>query len=268
MSRKRGKLSNEEMKFIRENCLELSLDEMAIELNRTTEPIRKYIEKQNIKARDLTDHEHLLATLRARYYYAELQKQIDEGELIFFEHQWIDYFRQFNEDVIHSEEMQIMELIRTEILINRSMEDRQQIMQQIDVLEELIDAEMDKDAASRDTASLAAFQQQLGAAIGSKSSYINEHEKLLTKKEKFLRELKGTREQRKKKHEDSKTNFTVWLRELDEKENAQFAGFDMEVHAIAADKERLRLSEYHTYEDGEVDQPLLNADSIIEDKER
>jgi hypothetical protein len=161
--------------------------------------------------------------------------------------------------------MQIMELIRTEILINRSMEDRQQIMQQIATLEELIDTEMEKE--DPDTASLAIFQQQIGAAIGSKGSYINEHEKLVTKKERYMKDLKGTREQRKKKHEDGKTNFIVWLRELDNKEVAQNEGFDMEMHAIAADKERLRLAELHEYEDGHVDFPLLNSEVILKQDE-
>ena len=49
-------------------------------------------------------------------------------ELIFFEHQWIDYFKQFSEDVTHTEEMEILEVIRTEVLINRGMEDRQDIL--------------------------------------------------------------------------------------------------------------------------------------------
>ena len=266
MSRKRGKLSNEEMRYIEQNCFDLSLQEMADHLNRSIDPVRKYIDKKNLKARDLTDDEHLLSTLRARYYHAELSKQMSEHEIRFFEQNWIDFFKQFNEDVTHTEEMQILEVIRTEVLINRSMEDRQEIMENIETLNGLIDQEMSKPKDMQDTQALAMFQTQLGAMIGSKSSYINEHEKLLTKKERYLKDLKGTREQRKRVADDAKTNFSMWMRQLDELETREEEGFDMAVQAIAADKARKRLSEFHEYEDGEVDQPLLNSETVIDEE--
>jgi len=267
LSRKRGKLSNKEMDYIRQNCFDISLEEIANNLNRTIEPIKKFIDKENLKARDLTDDEHLLSTLRGRYYYQELKKQLTDAEIIFFEHQWIDFFKQFGEDVTHTEEMQIMEVIRTEVLINRSMEDRHEIMQEIKVLEVLIGEEMDKGPDMRDTSALVSWQTQLGSLIGSKSSYINEHEKLLTKKERYLKDLKGTREQRKRQADDAKTNFSLWLRKLDDLEEKEREGFDMEVQAIAADRARERMSELHQYEDGEVDQPLLNSKTVIRDED-
>ena len=268
MSRKRGKLSTKEQDYIRQNCFDLSLEEIANNLNRTIEPVKKFIDKENLKARDLTDDEHLLSTLRGRYYYAELPKQLSDGEIILFEHMWVDYYKQFNEDVTHTEEMQILEVIRTEILINRSMEDRQKIMENIETLERLIEDEMDKPTDFQDTQALAAFQTQLGAMIGSKSSYINEHEKLLTKKERYLKDLKGTRDQRKRQSDDAKTNFGMWMRQLDNIEMREKEGFDMEVQAIAAEKARKRLAELHEYEDGEVDQPLLNSDTVIDFEEK
>jgi hypothetical protein len=265
LSRKRGKLSNEEMAYIEQNCFDLSLQEMADHLNRHIGPVKKYIDKKNLKARDTTDDEHLLSTLRARYYHAELNKQMSDAEIIFFEQNWIDFFKQFNEDVTHTEEMQILEVIRTEVLINRSMEDRQEIMENIERLNEAIDTEMNKPEDMQDTQAIAMFQTQLGALIGSKGSYINEHEKLLTKKERYLKDLKGTREQRKRVADDAKTNFSMWMRELDNLEAREAEGFDMAVQAIAADKARARLSDFHEYEDGEVDQPLLNSDTVIGD---
>ena len=268
LSRKRGKLSNQEMAYIEQNCFDLSLEDIANNLNRKIDPIRKYIDKKNLKARDLTDEEHLLSTLRDRYYYKELSKQMNDAEIIVFEHNWMDFFKQFNEDVTHTEEMQILEVIRTEVLINRSMEDRQEIMVNIDTLNKLIDEEMDKPKDMQDTQALAMFQTQLGAMIGSKSSYINEHEKLLTKKERYLKDLKGTREQRKRVADDAKTNFSMWMRELDSIENREKEGFDMAVQAIAGEKARKRLSDFHEYEDGEVDQPLLNSDSVINEESK
>jgi hypothetical protein len=254
------------MNYIRQNCFDLPIEEIANNLNRTVGPVKKFIEKENLKARDLTDDEHLLSTLRSRYYFPELGKQLSPHEIAIFEHMWIDYFKQFNEDVIHSEEMQILEVIRTELLINRSMEDRQRVISQIDMLDRLINEEMDKEPDEQDVQALAAFQTQLGAMIGSKSAYITEHEKLLTKKERYLKDLKGTRDQRKRVSDDAKTNFSMWMRQLDTMEEKERQGFDMEVQAIASQKARQRLASLHEYEDGEVDQPLLNSDTVLEDE--
>ncbi len=98
MTRKRGKLSKGEMDYIRQNCFDLSLDEIADNIERTVETVKKFIDKENLKARNMTDDEHLLVHLRGRYYYHELKKQFSDGEIIFFEHQWIDYFKQFKKN--------------------------------------------------------------------------------------------------------------------------------------------------------------------------
>lgn len=262
MTRKRGKLSNGEMGYIRQNCFDLSVEEIANHLNRTVTPVQKFIDKENLKARNMTDDEHLLVHLRGRYYYKELGKQLDGPEIIFFEHQWIDYFKQFNEDVTHTEEMQILEVIRTEVLINRGMEDRQEAVKNIERLNKLIEDEMNKPEVMQDTQALASFQTQLGAAFASKSAYINEHEKLLTKKERLLKDLKGTREQRKRRSEDAKTNFSAWLKQLDDIEVRKREGIDMEVNRIAANNAVDSMADYHKYEDGNLDQPFLNADTV------
>jgi len=265
LTKKRGKLSTNEMNFIKQNCFNLPIEDIARNLNRTTAPIQKFIDKENLKMRNMTDDEHLLVELRGRYYFQELRKQFADSEIIFFEHQWTDYFKQFSEDVTHTEEMEILEVIRTEVLINRGMEDRQEVFKNIERLNKLVDDEMEKPSAMQDTVALASFQTQLGAAISSKSAYINEHEKLLTKKERLLKDLKGTREQRKRNADDAKTNFSSWLRQLDEKALREKEGFDMEVHKVAAKKAVKRLGGYHEYEDGTVDQPVLNADTLIEE---
>mgnify|MGYP001265651335 CR=1 FL=1 len=264
--RKRGKLSNSEMDYIRQNCFDLSIEEIASVLNRTVGPVQKFIDKENLKARNMTDDEHLLVHLRDRYYYHELKKQFSDGEIIFFEHQWIDYFKQFGEDVTHTEEMQILEVIRTEVLINRGMEDRQEVMKNIERLNKLIDDEIRKPEVMQDTQAIASFQTQLGAAFASKSAYINEHEKLLTKKERLLKDLKGTREQRKRNSEDAKTNFSAWLKQLDDEQFRKREEESMEINRLAANKALKALSDYHTFEDGGVAQPFLNADTVKDEE--
>jgi hypothetical protein len=142
------------------------------------------------------------------------------------------------------------------------MEDRQEVIRNIARLNILIEDELDKPEEIQDMQALAMFQTQLGAAFSSKSSYIGEHEKLLTKKERLLKDLKGTREQRKRHSEDAKTNFSAWLRQLEDEDLRKKEGYEIEIHRIAADKSIEKLKEFHTFENGEIDQPFLNADTI------
>ncbi len=265
--KKRGRLSDEEMRFIRQNCLDLTVDQMSIALNRHEDPIRRFIENEQLRAADQSDRDYLLSTLKSKYYYKELKQQLEENELEFFEHQWLDYFNQFNGDVTHTEEMQILEMLRTEILINRAMKDRADILRQMSRLEKQIDKEMNKPDDQQDGRLLGILSQQLGSLNATRGAFSVEHEKLLNKKQAFLKDLKGTRDQRKKNSEDAKTNFTLWLKEISKEENFKREEVDMEINRIAAQKEKQRLSQYHTFYDGNVDQPLLTSDTVMDDSD-
>ena len=81
----------------------------------------------------------------------------------------------------------------------------------------------------------------------------------------MLKDLKATREQRIKRLEDSKQTFIGWVRNLMTNHEVRHEiGTEMEKMRLATNKEAERLSEYHQYEDGTVDQPFLTPDSVKE----
>jgi hypothetical protein len=81
----------------------------------------------------------------------------------------------------------------------------------------------------------------------------------------MLKEMKGTREQRIKRLEDSRLTFVGWIAHLIQNPDLvrQYA-VEMEKMRLAMESERHRLSQFHTYEDGTVDQPFLTSDTIKE----
>jgi hypothetical protein len=82
----------------------------------------------------------------------------------------------------------------------------------------------------------------------------------------MLKELKGTREQRIKRLEDSKETFASWIQALvQHPDMREELGVEMEKMRLSMEKERVRLAEYHKYEDGLVDQPFLTPDSVLDD---
>ena len=52
---------------------------------------------------------------------------------------------------------------------------------------------------------------------------------------------------------------------LDERNRRETEGREMEIMKLAAEKSKQVLGEFTEYEDGTVDQPLLNSDTIHEE---
>jgi hypothetical protein len=251
------------MEFIDKNMTEMAVDDIAKYINRTVNPVRRYIREKKAKRNNpFKDEEYLLNKLHSRYYWPELNKQFSQEELQFFEHEWIQYYKQFSEDVTATEENEMIELIRVSILLNRIMRDKQEIIKNIQRIEKLIELEMSKPPDRIDTLTLSNLQTQIGGFIAAKATFIKEYDTLTGKKEKFTRELKGTREARLRKAEDAKTNFNAYLRYLDTEDIRNREGAIMEKMAKAADNSAVRLGEYHEFKDGYVDQPLFNADTV------
>jgi hypothetical protein len=84
----------------------------------------------------------------------------------------------------------------------------------------------------------------------------------------MLKDLKGTREQRIKAIEDSKQTFASLVKQIaTDSEFRSRIGLDMEKMRLAAEKEKERLSEYHEYEDGTVDQPFLTPETLLRNED-
>jgi hypothetical protein len=84
----------------------------------------------------------------------------------------------------------------------------------------------------------------------------------------MLKDLKGTREQRIKAIEDSKQTFASLVKQIaTDSDFRTRIGLDMEKMRLAAEKEKERLSEYHEYEDGTVDQPFLTPETLLRNED-
>jgi hypothetical protein len=51
---------------------------------------------------------------------------------------------------------------------------------------------------------------------------------------------------------------------LEDEQAREREGHEMEVLGFAADKAREALSEYHSYEDGKLDMPILTPDTVLD----
>ena len=264
--RKRGQLSLEEEQFITDNFGTMSLEDIAEALNRNLAPIQRYSSENKlvVSSEDKNEHEILRQKVHAKTFWSEVVRQFDEdrGELKYFEETWIGLIKQFREDVLAAEELQLKQFITIDILINRSMKERKRHIAETEKLQRQVDKEYEKSETDRDIPRLANLETQLSFARNSIANYTNEYTKLLNEQQKISKDLKATREQRIKRIEDGKSSWVGLIRMLEDEDVREKEGREMEILSIATEKYKIALSQYHSYQDNVLDKPFLTADTI------
>ena len=263
--RKRGQLSLDEEKYIRDNYKTLTVQEISDNLNRTIEPIKRYISENQLAFIDADGNNEILKhKLHMKTFWQEILRQFDaeSGELQYFEDTWVGLIKQFREDVLPAEELQIKQFITIDILINRSMKERKRHISETEKLQREVDKEYNKPEADRDIPKCANLEAQLSFARNSIANYTNEYTKLLNEQQKISKDLKATREQRIKRIEDGKSSWTGLIRMLEDEEIREKEGRTMEILSMATNNIKEKLSSYHQYQDGTVDKPFLTPETI------
>lgn len=264
--KKRGQLSLDEEKFIRDNVQSLTIEQISEALNRNVAPVQRYIieSRLDVSQDEKTEYATLKRKLHSKTFWSEIVRQFDEdtGELEYFEDTWINLVKQFREDVLPAEELQIKQFITIDILINRSMKERKRHISETEKLQRLVDKEYDKPEDERDIPKLANLETQLSFARNSIASYTNEYTKLLNEQQKISKDLKATREQRIKRIEDGKSSWVGLIRMLEDEDIREKEGKEMEIIRLATNKAKQSMSEFHNYADGGVDKPFLTPDSV------
>lgn len=263
--KKRGQLSLDEEKYIKDHISVKDPEEIANDLNRSIKPINRYIDENQLYNLDeQKDNDILKRKLHSKTFWNEIVKQFDEdsGELEYFENTWISLIKQFREDVLPAEEIQIKQFITIDILINRSMKERKRHISATEKLQTEVDKEYSRTEDQRDIQRLTSLETQLSFSRNSIANYTNEYTKLLNEQQKISKDLKATREQRIKRIEDGKSSWFGLIRMLEDEELREKEGREMEILSIATDKARKKLFEYHSYADNNVDKPFLNSESV------
>lgn len=271
VSKKRGQLSLEEEAYIRENIKILSVEDIANNLNRNLPPVKRYISENNLLSdpEEKIVYQTLKDKLHSKTFWSEITRQFDEntGELEYFENTWVGLIKQFREDVLPAEELQIKQFITIDILINRSMKERKRHIAETEKLQKQVDKEYEKPEDQRDIPKLANLETQLSFARNSIANYTNEYTKLLNEQQKISKDLKATREQRIKRIEDGKSSWVGLIRMLEDEQIREREGREMEILSMAANHAKQELQKYHNYQDNTVDVPLLTPEFMEQNHE-
>ena len=251
------------MQFIEANAEVLSVQVIAEQLDRDPESIRNWIgEKIGFSAKQKKEAE-VANELKSKPYYRELDSQFSSEELEMFQFHFKKMWSQFKDDVFHTEEMQIIDTIKLEILMNRILKSQQENQRSIEDIERLVREEKARDRDQRDMEMIVNFERQVSMLRASQETLSKDYKDLQARKATMLKDLKGTREQRIKAIEDSKQTFASLVKKIaiDPQYRTQL-GVEMEKMRLAMEYEKERLSEYTQYEDGQVDQPFLTPETL------
>lgn len=272
VERKRGALSRPDMEFIRKNVDRFTVDEMAKTLNRTVEPIQRYI-NNNMLGKNFAEegevgdktHKVVLDELQKKSFYKNLKKQLTVQELEYFNHHWVEMLIQFSGDILPSEEMELKELIILEIMKNREMMAEKDRLFMKDELERDLKLEQNLGPDGK-RERIASIRSELTSISALSSNYIRNFKDLCDRADKMRKALHASRQDRAKDLSNAKIDFVGWLKVLDEYDNKYRVGRELEIVRLAQAKEKERLGGFHTYEDKEVRQPLLNAETVESNK--
>lgn len=263
---KKGRFSVSEMAFIKKAVDNMTVDEISKELDRDPISVHAWIESNVGFSTSQKKEVEVHQELKGKPYYRELTKQFSDEELEMFEFHFKKMWAQFKDDVFHTEEMQIIDTIKLEILMNRILKGQQDTIDKIVEVERILQREKDMDRSMQDRDAIINLERQIAVLRSSQETLSRDYKDLQTRKATMLKDLKGTREQRIKAIEDSKETFVSLITKLTV--NPEFrntVGIEMEKMRLAAEAERVRLSQVITYEDKSADRPLLDHLSVMGD---
>lgn len=239
----------------------MSAEKIAKELDRNPDSVAMYIKKHyNIGVTQVESAEY---TLVDRPFYSEIKSQFTNGEMELFKYHWGRIVLQFNRDVLPTEEMQIVDVIKLEMLMNRCLKSNKDNIQAVDRISDRLER-LITSANPEDMEEALNLERQLGALRASQESLNRDYRDLQTKKSAMLKDMKGTREQRIKRLEDSKESFPAWIASLMQNpDKLRDLGKEMEMMRLATEKEKARLSDFHKFADNSIDQPYLTAETVM-----
>lgn len=203
--------------------------------------------------------------LKEKPYWRTLKMQFNSDELETIIIYWNQFIAQFKEDVLPTEEMQILDLIKTDILLDRLMRSQNSIMSNIDLKERLIEKMKSEDDC--DEADIMAEEMLKNSLRKDYDNISKEIRETLKEKSKLLEQLKATRAARFQKV-DGKQTFALWFKQVNEDPDLRKEiGLTIEKMRLASEAEKKRLGKYHKFANGEHDRPFLNADTVEDDDE-
>ena len=262
---KKGRIGEDERARIISYLPSESNKEIAKRFDRTVAAVAKIRKEHEVQEENPPPEQEYIVLLHTRYFWSAVKRQLlNEDETRYFEQSWSALYQQYvGSEVAHTDEMMIKDLIMLDILLNRALEDRRNLSAETEDLRKRLETakrlENEAERVER-VGTLNRTLSQVIAALETANKLAND---LQTKKDKKFEQLKGTRDQRFKTAEQSRTNFFERIKLLDEREQREVQGRKNELIKLSAAKHQAELEQEQHYEDGEWERPFLTPEAVM-----
>jgi len=263
-TKRQGRFTTEEEEFIRQNASVMHINDMATHLGRRPDSVINFVEKR-LKDYKIHNSDVNLFDIKTRKYWPDIKKQLADDEIGLFEYHWNEIIKQFNKDVTHTEELQIVDVVRQEILSSRCLKSQQdnantilRRQNELEVLKSMTERERDHDDQ------IFNLERQIAVLRAAQDTISKDFKTYQEQKMKLFDKIKGSRDQRVSKIEDNKESFATLVTKL--RKDPKFSkdcSIQMEKMRLSMIKTLEKLGDYHKYADNMLDRPILNSDTVF-----
>lgn len=285
---KGGKLTPDEIEYIRKNCLTKPDEDIARELNRTLVTICRARKKLGvfkgpsgaIKSLDKNNYamqligkklsekqkiEFFKTEMINSSFYANLKEQFTEREINFYLEEWGSLCYQF-EDVLSTEKRQIDQYIKAFIISNRILRniqvtetEIQKLTVELEKYRKKHDMSNDEEAQERDVQLMSLLQMMHGQSEAMGNSW----QKSEDMKNKILSELNARRKDRVEQIGKRGSTFLGLVQQFRERETRETQGRHIELLKLAKEKKTQEWNKVMTFPDGTKDCILMNENAQL-----
>lgn len=258
---KQGRFTKDELEFIYRNMGTMSSEAIATALNRRKQKVEEAIARETDNIRQPAE---VVAATKKSKAWDMLEAELTADEIKIFGEEYSRLVSQFHENITPSEEMQLMDVVKFQILISRVLAMQQSTIKRINKLQETL-REIEKRNDLSTNEEMARQYKELHAELNFADKSLTVKTKdlvdLQKQKESILESLKITRNQRIKNLQEA-GKFLGLLEELRQIKNQEEESRHFELIKRAAARTKEELQSPHKYVTGEVDCPLLTPEGV------
>lgn len=288
---KGGGFSDDEKRQIQQLVDFTTYAEIGRQLNRNPHSVRKYCQRNGLSKDLASSKKQVENKAKHNHHFKEMQQQLTRDEYNFAVHTYMGLMQQFGNDIIYSEEIQIIEYCMVTCLLNRTLKKEMELTEQIQAeikLRSELEEKKDRLITSRfggDDEDEEDEGKTTGDTYEEEDRYIDRIEQadiriselqnqhivnkkhqidFLDRKEKVTKALNVSREQRAKELTRANQNFgDLLVRLKKDQEYRKTVGLELAKMKLGIKEEYLRLSDMHHFMDGQDDFPIYNSEVAL-----
>lgn len=266
--RKTGPITTAEGETIRANYPAQSAEAIGSMLDRTPAIVSRWI-RDNLRTNTQAPaaKAEIKSDLKRSLKWQHVREEMTSEEGSYFEEQYSSYVQQFKSDILPSEQDQIFNMLRIDIAIHRNRREARTMQDEINRLEDEYrslppPARREPDHVQR----AREIETVMGGLRAASSARNTEFTKLSSELRSLQDELKATRSQRIDKATTMKESWIDVIKRLQDEDYRSHVGTAAELSKRSTEAEETRLAAWHTFEDGNLDQPILTSETALSDE--